>query len=97
MEDEKLSSCMLMKQSEETVDHVSLYLTPLAFGAPTGGSAPCSNIENAFGACCISTLNPGAISSKITKNFAGGVAPSIPCGVAWGVACGYHFENLENF
>ncbi|KRX21944.1 hypothetical protein T07_4357 [Trichinella nelsoni] len=40
---------------------------------------------------------PGAISSKITKNFAGGVAPSIPCGVAWGVACGYHFENLEIF
>ncbi|KRX28279.1 hypothetical protein T07_2767 [Trichinella nelsoni] len=26
----------LKKQSEETVDHVSLYLTPLAFGAPTG-------------------------------------------------------------
>ncbi|KRY54703.1 hypothetical protein T03_4373 [Trichinella britovi] len=37
---------------------------------------------------------PGAISSKITKNFAGGVAPSIPCGVAWGVACGYFFENF---
>ncbi|KRY21177.1 hypothetical protein T12_4418 [Trichinella patagoniensis] len=31
-------------QREETVDHVSLYLTPLAFGAPTGGNAPCSNM-----------------------------------------------------
>ncbi|KRX36367.1 hypothetical protein T05_16184 [Trichinella murrelli] len=31
-------------QSGETVDHVSLYLTPFAFGAPTGGNAPCSNI-----------------------------------------------------
>ncbi|KRX23758.1 hypothetical protein T07_14674 [Trichinella nelsoni] len=31
-------------QSEETVDHVSLYLTPLAFSAPTGGNAPCKNM-----------------------------------------------------
>ncbi|XP_003370086.1 hypothetical protein Tsp_13494, partial [Trichinella spiralis] len=40
----------IQTKSEETVDRVSLYLTPLAFGAPTGGCAPCSNIENAFGA-----------------------------------------------
>ncbi|KRX33920.1 hypothetical protein T05_12488, partial [Trichinella murrelli] len=58
MEDEKLSSCILRKISsnssifmypvafnnEDTVDHVSLYLTPFAFGAPTGGNAPCSNM-----------------------------------------------------
>ncbi|KRY57071.1 hypothetical protein T03_2184 [Trichinella britovi] len=31
-------------QSEKTVDHVSLYLTHLAFGAATGGNAPCSNM-----------------------------------------------------
>ncbi|KRY35743.1 hypothetical protein T01_7595 [Trichinella spiralis] len=30
-------------QSEETVDRVSLYLTPLAFGTPTVGNVPCSN------------------------------------------------------
>ncbi|XP_003378916.1 hypothetical protein Tsp_02590 [Trichinella spiralis] len=33
----------LRLQSEDTVDRVSLYLTSLAFGAPTGGNAPCSN------------------------------------------------------
>ncbi|KRY21245.1 hypothetical protein T12_6831 [Trichinella patagoniensis] len=36
-------------QREETVDHVSLYLTPLAFGAPTGGNVPCLMIRNSLG------------------------------------------------
>ncbi|KRX24046.1 hypothetical protein T07_8151 [Trichinella nelsoni] len=59
MEDEKLSSCILMKKSSNSsifmypvafnkkakkLDQVSLYLTPLAFSAPTGGNAPCKNM-----------------------------------------------------
>ncbi|KRY37556.1 hypothetical protein T01_11870 [Trichinella spiralis] len=31
---------MILQQSEETVDRVSLYLTLLAFSAPTGENAP---------------------------------------------------------
>ncbi|KRX62146.1 hypothetical protein T09_13681 [Trichinella sp. T9] len=40
----KLMHLQLVRQSEETVVHVSLYLTPLAFGAPTGGNALCLNM-----------------------------------------------------
>ncbi|XP_003379178.1 hypothetical protein Tsp_02847 [Trichinella spiralis] len=35
---------MILQQSEETVDRVSLYLTLLAFSAPTGENAPSANI-----------------------------------------------------
>ncbi|KRZ91399.1 hypothetical protein T08_10547 [Trichinella sp. T8] len=50
-------------QSEEAVDHVSLYLRPFAFGAPTGGNAPCSNM---FG-----TLSTISSHYKIKKQDSG--------------------------
>ncbi|KRY57576.1 hypothetical protein T03_5043 [Trichinella britovi] len=53
-------------QSEETVDHVSLYLTPLAFGAPTGGNALCLNM---FG-----TLSTISSHYKIKKQDSDSVA-----------------------
>ncbi|KRX80764.1 hypothetical protein T06_1063 [Trichinella sp. T6] len=53
----------VQKQSGETVDHVSLYLRPFAFGAPTGGNAPCSNM---FG-----TLSTISSHYKIKKQDSG--------------------------
>ncbi|XP_003366257.1 hypothetical protein Tsp_13260, partial [Trichinella spiralis] len=41
-------------QSEETADRVSLYLTLLAFGLPTGGNASCKNMWFT----CSSTVSP---------------------------------------